>query len=497
MSSMAGTAGLSRRDAIGYAVVVLLVAGAVVLAQALAPHSVPGWPLLAALPALPVGLFVLARWPETGVYLILLLLSFGNEYSQTEWGVRSADQLATIYNRRVLPGVLASPFDLALVAVLVVWLARKWLGRERLFWPPPGLRLAAIACLAVTFYATVLGLYRLPQGVELYYVLRELRPFVYALAVLVFAVDVITRRASVATFWRLVVVLAFVRGVQGIVLHALGIGRWYYGTTMVYYDYADTILLLAGMAFVFTWLLGRARLRAATLAVGALAILPMAYSFVFSYRRSFWIGAAVALGLLLVALTRVERRRYLALAGLGVVALAGLVLATGQSGLVGRRLSSITALEGDASNTFRVFDTANALGAIYESAALGMGFGSRYRVEASIYWLAEFLGHVSRASHNGYLYLLMKMGLAGLLAWTAFWLIDLAVCVRLARSPGSRFRHIGLGVGLVLIASAVANLFLPLYYNLRPLMLLALFSAPAIAAWNEQRAAARAAERTP
>jgi O-antigen ligase len=121
-----------------------------------------------------------------------------------------------------------------------------------------------------------------------------------------------------------------------------------------------------------------------------------------------------------------------------------------------------------------------------------MGFGSRYRVIASVYWLAEFLGHVSRASHNGYLYLAMKMGLPGVLSWTAFWLVILSFCADLWRRPTGRFRTIGLGVTVVLIACAVGNTFLPLYYNLRPMLLLALFSGLAIAAWKLERAAPEA-----
>jgi hypothetical protein len=478
--------GYNRDELIGYGAALLLAVGGVLSAPWLGYRA--GLALLAALTLLPATLWLFGRRPESGVVLILLLVAFGSEYSQTEWGVRSADQLATIYNRRVLPGVIASLFDLVFVTVLGFWAGRKWLRREPLAWLPQRVWLPVLLSLAFTFYAAMLGLSRLPQGYELYHVLRELRPFVYALALLVMAVDVITTQARIHFFWRLVILLAFVRGVQGVVRHYLGIGRWYYGTTMVYYDYSDTILLLAGMAFLFAWFLALRRRGLLLPVLFGLAMIPMVYSFIFSFRRSFWIGTAVSLAMLLLLATRREKWRYLTLAGLGALVLAALVLISGQSDLLGQRLVSITDAQGDPSNYFRIFDTENALTAIYESAGLGMGFGSRYRVVASIYWLADFINHVSRASHNGYLYLTMKMGLWGMLSWTLFWLANLSICWALLRS---RFRHLALGVGMVLVASAVANLFLPLYYNLRPMLLLAMLCALAISAWKLERAEQR------
>ena len=478
--------GCTRNDLIWYGAALLLAVGGVLAAHWLGYGAALA--LLAALILLPAALWLFDRRPESGIILILILVAFGSEYSQTEWGVRSADQLATIYNRRVLPGVIASLFDLIFAASLGLWAGRKWLRREALAWLPHRLWLPLLLSLAFTLYALILGLYRLPQDYELYHIMRELRPFVYALALLVMAVDLIATRGRVNFFWRLIILLAFVRGVQGIIRHYLGIGRWYYGTTMVYYDYADTILLLAGMAFLFAWFLGEERRRFWSLALFGLAMTPMVYSFLFSFRRSFWIGAAVSLALLFLVANRREKWRGLTLTGLGLLALAALILISGQADLLGQRLASITDAQGDPSNYFRIFDTENVLNAIYESAGLGMGFGSRYRVVASIHWLADFIAHVSRTSHNGYLYLAMKMGLWGLLSWTLFWLANLSICWALL---SGRFRRMGLGVGMVLIASAVANLFLPLYYNLRPMLLLTMLCALAISAWKLERAERR------
>jgi O-Antigen ligase len=478
----ASTAEFNRGDVIWYGAALLLAITLILLTQWLGFQTAIALVIVIAL--LPVGLLVFFRWPESGVFLILILVSFGSEYSQTEWGVRSADQLATIYNRRVLPGIIASVFDLVFVAWMALWVGRKWIRQEQVVWLTPRLRLPATLCLVFTFYAAFLGLFRLSQGYELYHVLRELRPFVYALVILVIAVDVITTRGKVITLWRLIVLLAFVRGVQGIIRHYLGIGRWYYGTTMVYYDYSDTILMLAGIGFLFFWFLGQKRWRLPSLLFILLAMTPMIYAFIFSYRRSFWIGVPASLALLFLFANPREKLRYLTLVGLGSAALLTLILISGQIDLVGQRLLSIADAQGDPSNYFRIFDTKNALNAVYESGGVGMGFGSRYRVVASIYWLADFISHVSRASHNGYLYLAMKMGLLGLMSWTVFWLANLSISLELTRRPTSRFRHIGSGVSTVLIACAIANVFLPLYYNLRPMLLLSIFCALAISAWK-------------
>ena len=465
----------------GYAAVIGLAVAAVLLGQWF------GLAALLLLAAVPVAFYLFYRWPETGVFLILALVSFGNEYSQTDWGVRSAADLATIYNRQIIPGLTASVFDLIFAAVLAAWLGRKWLKREPFVWPARPLRLLLLLCLGFVFYSTILGLYQLPEGFELYHILRELRPFVYLLLMLVMAVDIISLRGKVEILASLIVVLALARGLQGIVRYLLGVGRWYYGSQMIYYDYSDTILLLAGMILLFAWLLGQRRWQLPKLSLLGLAVMPMAFSFIFSFRRSFWIGTAVSLLLLFFYANNREKWRILALSSVGGVLLTGLVLITGQLELVTQRLASVTDTQEDSSNYFRLFDTENALNAIYESGALGMGFGSKYEVVATVYWLDDFISHVSRASHNGYLYVIMKMGLLGLLSWSVFWLMNVWLCFRLLAYENGRFRYIGLAVSVILTACAVANLFLPLYYNVRPLLLLAVFCGLVIAAQSQSR----------
>ncbi|MBK9051483.1 MAG: O-antigen ligase family protein [Chloroflexi bacterium] len=165
--------------------------------------------------------------------------------------------------------------------------------------------------------------------------------------------------------------------------------------------------------------------------------------------------------------------------------LLGLVLVTGQLDLVTQRVASITDTQADSSNYFRLFDTENALKSIYESGTLGLGFGSRYEIVTTVYWLNEFISHVSRASHNSYLYVAMKMGLFGLLSWTLFWYMNLSVCWSLLRNSHNQYRHISLAIITILLTCALANTFLPLYYNLRPLLMLAVFCSLALAVHHQ------------
>lgn len=474
------------RDVGWYAAAIGLPVVAVLLSQWL------GLAILALFIALPIGFYLFWRWPETGVYLILVLVSFGNEYSQTEWGVRSAADLATIYNLRLIPGLTASLFDLIFVAVLAAWLGRKLLKKEAMIWPARRVRFPLLLCLGFVFYGTVLGLYHLPDGFELYHILRELRPFIYLMLMLVMTVDILTRRGQVDGLWWAIVCFAAARGLQGAIRYAAGIGRWYYGSQMVYYDYADTLLLLAGMVLLLTWLLGQRRWSLPRLALLGAAVVPMAFAFVYSFRRSFWLGAAASLALLFFYTNNRERWRYLILAGVGGAILFGLVWGTGQLDLVVQRVASITDTQEDSSNYFRLFDTANALNAIYESGTLGLGFGSRYEIVTTVYWLNDFISHVSRASHNGYLYVTMKLGLWGLLSWSLFWLMNLSVCWRLLGHERGRDRHIGLAVTVILITCALANTFLPLYYNLRPMLMLAVFCSLALAAYQQEKAIVQA-----
>ena len=108
-----------------------------------------------------------------------------------------------------------------------------------------------------------------------------------------------------------------------------------------------------------------------------------------------------------------------------------------------------------------MLDTKNAINFIYESGALGAGFGSRYDIIYTTDWLNDFIEHVSRASHNGYLYILMKTGLIGFISWTLLWATVFFASLFLVKASKQTNSWILSAIASVLIISAVANMFYP------------------------------------
>jgi hypothetical protein len=82
----------------------------------------------------------------------------------------------------------------------------------------------------------------------------------------------------------------------------------------------------------------------------------------------------------------------------------------------------------------------------------------------------------------------MKIGILGLLAWSAVWLAVLTAALRSRRDAGPDERAFLLGAAATLVMCAVANVFMPLYYNLRPMLLLALLAAAVVAVDGATRA---------
>jgi hypothetical protein len=436
--------------------------------------------------------------------LLLVLVMFLPEHSQTQWGVRSAADLATFYNTRPLAAVPVSVFDIVVAGSCLAWIATRrragFAWRRALMWS----RLAAPYTLATAFVlvAAVTGTMR---GHEPYHILREARPLLYFLVLFVLAAEQLAHPGRVRQFVRIAIAAGALHGAEGIIRFMLGIGRvTSSGRLMIYFDFADSLALAFTLCLVATYWAAFPRLDRARATAMLLAAVTMSFVFVFSFRRSFWLGLAAAILFVLWSATVHERRRLVALgaaSALGVVlvfASVGAMQAASprasavpaQAGFVGERLASLTDTTSDPTNRFRIFDTLNAAGAVRDSRGLGMGFGSRYQVVASDALQHEFLEHVSRLSHNSYLYLAMKMGLAGLLAW--LWLFRELLRWPLAQSRGGPERHIAVAVAATIITAAVAALFMPLAYNVRPMVLLALiaglgFAAPPAAPAPEAR----------
>jgi O-antigen ligase len=251
----------------------------------------------------------------------------------------------------------------------------------------------------------------------------------------------------------------------------MGGGRFYHGDRMVYFDATDSLLFVAALAALAV-IVARSR-RTTTLLLCVLAAAPLAYAFVFSYRRSVWLGAVAALVLVAVVERRalLARPRLLAAAAAIALVVGGGVLVLNDPSFLVSRVRSIVAVDGEASNEFRLHDLRNGLHDIVEHRGLGAGFGGRAEVVSTTPDQAEFIEHVARLNHNSAVYLVMKMGVVGGGVWLA---LLITVCVRTiaqTRDPAATRRRLARVIAPVLVAAGVTSMFLPLAYNVRPMLL--------------------------
>jgi O-antigen ligase len=406
---------------------------------------------------------------------VLFAITF-EEYSEERWGVRTGDDLTTVFNARLVDALPISVFDLSVV-VAIVTSAAMFPGSRVIDQFIPGtpllVRLLALASVS-TLYGGLIGVAHLLRSddYESFHVLRELRPLVLALIVVI-VVSVIHARDR----WLLrplvgaMVAGIIARAAIGTIRHIGGGGRWYQGDRMVYFDGTDSVLFLGAAAVLALVVIRSPRPRTAMLAF--LGVAPLVYAFVFSYRRSVWLGAVVAVAAVVVLERRAIRARRRIVAGSIVVgiALVGVGLAWSSPTFLTTRIASIADLHDESSNTFRIHDLRNGLHDVAAHYGVGAGFGGRAEVVSSVPEQAAFIQHVARTNHNSAVYLTMKMGVLGAAAWGALLLATTLRAIRRRHHPARETRDEARILVPTLIAAGVASMFFPFVYNVRPMVL--------------------------
>ncbi|MEX1139057.1 MAG: O-antigen ligase family protein [Bacteroidota bacterium] len=221
---------------------------------------------------------------------------------------------------------------------------------------------------------------------------------------------------------------------------------------------------------------GGTRYRSAT----ALVFLINAAALAATFTRGFWIAAVAALVLLFLL---AEGRKKLMLLWSTVVVAGGAtaaVLAFGGLGkaaimsLFARFVSSGEALQ-DVSFTNRIAESTAIIDAIFRSPFIGHGFGTSFR-------FFNLLVHTTVETwyaHNGYLFLLFKVGLIGTIAFLGFYSTVLWRGFLLTRivPVGSEKRAFVHGSWAVLASLLVVTVTSNVFIEREPLLLIALAGA--------------------
>jgi len=210
-----------------------------------------------------------------------------------------------------------------------------------------------------------------------------------------------------------------------------------------------------------------------------LAVAPAAFSFLWSFRRSAWVGAVAAFVAFRVFLGTPRQRAKFALGVVGAMALTAFLIAyrvdaPPEMQFIVERARSVVDTEVDPSNVFRIDDAKNAALAAVRSPLFGIGLGGRYELvykpeSAATY---RFMIHVSRSSHDGYLFLAAKLGIPGLVFYLAIYYLFLRALWRAMKKAAGEAMDPFLegtvaAIGFSVVAFLVTNVMGPLVDTLR------------------------------
>ena len=210
--------------------------------------------------------------------------------------------------------------------------------------------------------------------------------------------------------------LALLKAPSGVAGVAAGVGVVVEGSTITYYEPTANWLVLLAILGVLAALLLRARPPIWVLAGTPLLVLSLALS----YRRSFWIGAALGVLLVILLGSRPPGRRIVVAAGilLGLAAwLLSLQPLQEEAPLVKRAQSlEPTKVEQNAQDRYRIDELQNVTAELRHHPITGLGLGGE--------WVARHPLGVEHENGRTYTHVVafwwwLKLGILGLLAYLA------------------------------------------------------------------------------
>jgi len=403
---------------------------------------------------------ILRRWPEAGVVILVAAATVIEQLTIPLWqwfgGIGSDEILyfTSLNDGANVAGVLATPLELTMAMILLLWLIRGTATHTLHF------RKSELAVLFGVLFAVVLvGAARgIAQGADLRTDLREVRPWVYLTAGYLIASQLLNgRRALQAVLWPLVLGVGF-KGIQG-TYRFFQLLEWHPRPDFIISHEEAFFLTLFILLTAGLWIFSeRGALRRV-----ATALLPFVFlADLANARRTAWmiLGAGLAV-LLVVAWIRLpERRTLLKRLSVGLV-LGSLIYipvfwsSTAVWAEPARAIrSAFTPSERDKeSNIYRKFENANLMADIKITFPLGQGFGIPIDYSAiPFHDLSDSIPALRFVPHDGILYVWMEMGIPGAIAF--WWLVGAAFVLgcRVALAADRRIALFGAFVVCALIA---------------------------------------------
>lgn len=356
-----------------------------------------------------------------------------------------------------LSGIYINPVELVIAAIAIIWVIKS--AAERRLGMPRSYLAAGVACLLALVVAQ--EAHGLASGGDFKASLWELRPWLYIGLLYLLASQLHSRRGTIVGLLWVMVLGTGLKGVEGCIVYLQV--RNYSPRPSNILEHEESFFF--GIYILLTlclWLFGfKGRLR-----LVAAALLPfVVIADLANHRRTAWvivaIGAAIILAAAWYRFPARQRWRVQAIALFAVAAGAAyLPLFWNGSGTIAQPAravrSAIDPSKRDAASDFyRIIEDFNLGTGIKNSTPLGVGFGRvlvQYEANADISKLDPTIIY---EPHNGLLYVWLRLGFVGAIAF--WWLIGTAVlsASRLARGPDAELAVFGIVVILALGAYVV------------------------------------------
>ena len=349
-----------------------------------------------------------------------------------------------------LPGGV-TPQEL-LFAFVILAVSLDLLAKDRPLRLPRGLAFALALLVLAIAGGAVMGYAAGASPSDMAFAARQLP---YLVLVPLLTVNLVHSRRDVMTVLAVAAVLGILKAVLGLLTVASGRGTTVDDATITYYEPAANWLMMLLVVGVLAMVLHRLR-PPLWLLVGALL---MFASLTLSFRRSFWIGVALAVLLVVVLGLSPLGRRLLVPATVLVVAAIWAVGSVGfqaaQAPLLDRAESlKPSKVESNSQDSYRLDERANVLAELRRRPITGLGL--------AIPWssAARPLG-VEHEGGRGYvhsvaLWYWLKLGILGLVAYVGLMLSACVLAARIwRRHPDPAMRAVGLGSLGALIGLAV------------------------------------------
>ncbi len=373
--------------------------------------------------------------------------------------LRTEDLRPTIYYDS-LPYFHGNIFELMILLLAGAMLVRY---RLRIVRSRMDIPILALAVMTVIGYLT--GGYNSGNWTRIY----EPRRMVHFFAAYFLFTNLIDNRRKFDTFLLIFLAATGLKGIHGMWLYAHGEGlmvKW--RIRAIFTGWGDglnftTYLLIMAAAWF-------RRIRLPGQLLWWLLSFPVVFSFLMSYKRSFYIGLVAGIGVLFLLFDGDARRRLLTYSAIAAFLGLALIIATGNWYAFSSRVASIFQPKKESSANYRIVEWKNALIAIRMNPWLGIGMGG-------ILTMIIFLSRTNLLGiHNTYLWAAAKMGFGGLLCvcWFLLSLAALALRDRKNSDAQTKFRaEIFLAV---LTAICCVGVFAPLFHQTRTSFWLGIFA---------------------